>query len=175
MAFGPIEIQVGDRAYQVMIDRDEPGSDRFQLMYGERTRVLDVRDVQAGTLSLIEVGGGAESHVARITDIPRRGELDVHVNGAVVRVVVGRGRMVAGEGVGAGSTGPREIVAPMPGKIVRLLVSEGEVVTERQGLVVVEAMKMENELPAPNAGRVARVLVREGASVEAGKVLLVIE
>ena len=74
----------------------------------------------------------------------------------------------------AGSSGPRRIVAPMPGRIVKVLVKPGEAVAARQGLVVVEAMKMENELRAPGPGTVTEVKVTEGASVEANAVLVVI-
>jgi biotin carboxyl carrier protein len=63
----------------------------------------------------------------------------------------------------------------MPGKVVRLLVQPGDEVVERQGVIVVEAMKMENELRAPRAGKVVEVLINEGDSVETGKVLVVIE
>ena len=75
-------------------------------------------------------------------------------------------------GIGAG---PQQVTAPMPGKVVRLLVSAGDEVQLRQGLVVVEAMKMENELRAAKAGRVREVFVREGQSVEAGTPLVVVE
>jgi biotin carboxyl carrier protein len=63
----------------------------------------------------------------------------------------------------------------MPGKVVKVLVKPGDEVKARQGLVVVEAMKMENELRSPKDGRVAEVLVAEGASVEAGRLLVVVE
>ncbi|RPJ54475.1 MAG: hypothetical protein EHM24_31740 [Acidobacteria bacterium] len=63
----------------------------------------------------------------------------------------------------------------MPGKIVRVLVAPGDHVAARQGLVVVEAMKMENELRAPRAGRVKDVHVAEGALVESGRLLVVVE
>jgi biotin carboxyl carrier protein len=63
----------------------------------------------------------------------------------------------------------------MPGKVVRVLVAPGDEVASRQGLVVVEAMKMENELRAGRAGRVSEVLVVEGTSVEAGALLVVLE
>ncbi len=66
------------------------------------------------------------------------------------------------------------IVAPMPGRVVKVLVKAGDAVEARQGLVVVEAMKMENELRAPGAGTVTEVKVTEGASVEANAVLVVI-
>jgi len=63
----------------------------------------------------------------------------------------------------------------MPGKVVRVLVAAGDQVDVRQGVVVVEAMKMENELRAPRAGVVREVAVQEGASVEAGTTLVIIE
>ena len=74
-----------------------------------------------------------------------------------------------------GGAGPREIVAPMPGRIVKLLVGAGDRVAANQGLVVVEAMKMENELRAPREGVVVAVRVSEGMSVEANTVLVVVE
>jgi biotin carboxyl carrier protein len=66
-------------------------------------------------------------------------------------------------------------MAPMPGRVVRVLVAPGDEVAARQGLVVVEAMKMENELGSPKAGRVKDVQVSAGQSVDAGRVLVVIE
>jgi biotin carboxyl carrier protein len=63
----------------------------------------------------------------------------------------------------------------MPGKVARVLVSPGEVVEPRQGLVVIEAMKMENELRAARAGRVMTVRVVQGQSVEAGALLVSVE
>ena len=71
--------------------------------------------------------------------------------------------------------GPSRVVAPMPGKLVRVLVTPGQDVAAGEGLVVVEAMKMENELRAPKAGRVRDVPVREGQTVEAGALLVVVE
>ena len=70
--------------------------------------------------------------------------------------------------------GPQRIDAPMPGKIVRVLVKEGDTVTEGQGLVVVEAMKMENELESPKAGVVRELHAQEGQPVEAGAKLAVV-
>ncbi|HSB13592.1 MAG TPA: acetyl-CoA carboxylase biotin carboxyl carrier protein subunit, partial [Bryobacteraceae bacterium] len=65
--------------------------------------------------------------------------------------------------------------APMPGKVVRVLAAEGDLVEAGQGLLVVEAMKMQNEVKAPKAGRVAALAAREGGTVAAGDVLAVIE
>jgi biotin carboxyl carrier protein len=71
--------------------------------------------------------------------------------------------------------GPARIVAPMPGKLVRVLVAAGQAVEAGQGLVIIEAMKMENELRAPRAGRVKDVPVRDGQAVDAGALLVVLE
>jgi biotin carboxyl carrier protein len=70
--------------------------------------------------------------------------------------------------------GPARLTAPMPGRIVRVLSEAGACVTAGQGLVVIEAMKMENELRAPRSGRLLELLVREGQAVEAGALLAVV-
>ena len=72
----------------------------------------------------------------------------------------------------AGASGPAPLVAPMPGLVVRVEVAEGDVVASGQALVVMEAMKMENELRAPTAGTVRRVVVAPGTAVEKGAVLI---
>jgi biotin carboxyl carrier protein len=77
------------------------------------------------------------------------------------------------------STGSQEgrqnIAAQMPGKVVRVLVAKGDAVKKGQGLIVVEAMKMQNELKSPKAGVVAEVKAADGATVAAGEILVVIE
>jgi pyruvate carboxylase subunit B len=75
-------------------------------------------------------------------------------------------------GVGAGPAGPRPIVAPMPGMVLRVEVREGDHVQVGQGVVIVEAMKMENELKAAASGIVTRVHIEEGQPVEKDQVLV---
>jgi biotin carboxyl carrier protein len=72
-------------------------------------------------------------------------------------------------------SGPQRVVAPMPGKIVRVLVHNGQAVVTRQPIVVVEAMKMENELRAGRDGTVAEIHAQEGQSVDAGALLVIIQ
>jgi len=81
-----------------------------------------------------------------------------------------RGRRRVGD-----EQGPKKIVAPMPGKVVRLLVGEGEEVESGAGIAVVEAMKMQNEIKSPKKGTVQKILVLEGAAVNAGDVLAIVE
>ena len=71
--------------------------------------------------------------------------------------------------------GPRKLTAPMPGKIVRVLVSEGAEIEAGAGVLVVEAMKMQNELKSPKKGTIQKILVSEGAAVNAGDVLAIVE
>jgi biotin carboxyl carrier protein len=75
---------------------------------------------------------------------------------------------------GVEAEGRQQIVAPMPGKVVHLLVKAGDQVEAGQGLVVVEAMKMQNEIRSPKSGTVERILAREGQPVNAGEVLCVV-
>jgi biotin carboxyl carrier protein len=81
-----------------------------------------------------------------------------------------RGRTRAGD-----DHGPRKITAPMPGKVVRLLVREGEEVEPGRGVAVVEAMKMQNEIKSPKKGTIQKILVGEGAAVNAGDILAIVE
>jgi biotin carboxyl carrier protein len=74
-----------------------------------------------------------------------------------------------------GRGGPRQITAPMPGKVIRILVTEGQQIEAGQGLIVVEAMKMQNEIKSQAAGTVQKVVAREGQPVTAGETLLIIE
>jgi biotin carboxyl carrier protein len=81
-----------------------------------------------------------------------------------------RGRARAGDDRGA-----MKIVAPMPGKVVRVLAREGDEVEAGAGVAVVEAMKMQNEIKSPKKGSIQKILVREGAAVNAGDVLAIVE
>jgi biotin carboxyl carrier protein len=111
------------------------------------------------------------------------GPLSVHVGNSPVAVTLnGRRRRKAdgshggaardATGGAAGEISARRVVAPMPGKVIRVLVAVGDEVTVRQPLIVVEAMKMENELRAGRDGHVTAIHVREGGSVDAGALLI---
>ena len=164
---------------------------RFEVETGARRRTIEVRRSEDGWAASIDgrevrvdfvrvgdrwsmLAGGSSYDVA--IESRRQGRHIVHVDGHVVPVTVhvpGRGRAGA-DADASGAKGPATIVAPMPGRVVKVLVAPGDAVQARQGLVVVEAMKMENELRAPRAGTVAEVRVREGAPVDANVVLVVI-
>ena len=130
----------------------------------------DASLVRAGNAwSLIVRGRSYEVSFAE----PRGGELIVYVNGVAVPAAMRRRGLPAV--ARSAEAGPATITAPMPGRIVKVLVKKGDRVAARQGLVVVEAMKMENELRSPRDGVVTDVRAAEGASVEARAVLVVVE
>lgn len=78
-------------------------------------------------------------------------------------------------GGAAGASGPRAVKAPMPGRVVRVLVGIGDEVLDQQGVVVIEAMKMQNELKSPKAGRVSRISTTVGETVQQGDILVTVE
>src|SRR5205823_3265962 len=109
----------------------------------------------------------------------RSPDLVVHVRDASIAVTLldARRKLLAQAAARAGAPaeGPQSVRSPMPGKVVKVLVQPGDVVQAGAGVVVVEAMKMENELKAPRGGTVKQVRVREGQAVESGEELAQIE
>jgi biotin carboxyl carrier protein len=173
------DIEAGGRLRHVSVARSGDG---FAVRVDDRLHFVDAERIDALTLSLIvdsRVPEGSSRGLRRAYD-------------AVVPPGAGRGRAVVRIGAvpvplsfdarrrpdrasGDARSGPPGIVAPMPGKIVRILVELGQAVAARQPVVVVEAMKMENALRADRDGTVAEIHVREGMSVEAGALLVVIQ
>ncbi len=184
------EVAVGDRVRTVSVVRK--GAVLHVLLDG-RSHIVDARRISDGALSLL-VQSPSDPQPVRSFDaafgvppVARRsngeggGDFDVHVAGRTIAVQVRPSTSMTRRGAssslrtGQAGSGLQPVTAPMPGKIVRVLVKAGDQVTAKQGLVVVEAMKMENELRAARDGRVRDVSVIEGQSVDAGAVLLVVE
>jgi biotin carboxyl carrier protein len=168
------EIEVDGQTRAVSIER--AGTGRYRILIDGRALVVDAARIGEFGLSLIlDVESGASREVY-VAPAGTPGEVLVALDGRVVGVGVNGRRTRRGAGDAAGAAaGEQRVVAPMPGRVVKVLVGPGDQVTPRQGVVVVEAMKMENELRASRPGRVREVSVSPGASVEAGRVLVVIE
>ena len=113
---------------------------------------------------------GGRSYAAKVL-----GDGEVSVNGRVFRVQAFDPREPRGRRAGGEPPGPHVIASSMPGRVVRVLVTPGQQVAAGERLIVVEAMKMQNEMKAPRAGRVASVKAEAGATVSAGDILVVIE
>ena len=169
------EIDVNGRTRSVSIERTG-NHDRFRVTVDGKTTLVDVQRSSDYGLSLLFPENGQDG--VRISLAPGivPGELLAYLAGRTAPVIVnGRRTGRAGADTGAGADGEQKITAPMPGRVVRVLVAPGDDVEARQPVVVVEAMKMENELRSPKAGRIKDVAVSPGASVEAGRVLVVVE
>lgn len=165
------EVEVGGRVRNVTVART---GDTFAVAIDGRTRQVDVARIDAHSLSLIvdsvrlkDITISPEAGANRLTVLVGTTPVSVALNSRV------RGR--ASDGDGAAGSGPQRVIAPMPGKIVRILVRAGETVRARQPVIVVEAMKMENELGAGRDGTVAEIHTAEGVSVDAGALLIVIQ
>ena len=181
------DVDIAGRTRHVVVHRED-GAFRVEID-GRPSFVVDAVRIDAQVLSLIIKTGGAAANIAggtvamasfevAVAPDAASGDLIVRVGSTPVRVGLNSRRRFGRGGEdadGAAATGPQRVTAPMPGKIVRVLVKMGDDVAARQPLVVVEAMKMENELRAGREGTVADVHAQEGQSVEAGALLVVIQ
>ena len=135
---------------------------------GHGTAAGEAAPTQSHEVSIVE--RAADDLIARVNgrDVP------VRVASRDARHHGGSAQPRAGGRTDVASAGSHRVVAPMPGRIAKVLVKVGDRVAARQGLVVVEAMKMENELRSPGEGVVTEVTVREGTLVQANAVLVVV-
>ena len=168
------EVDLKGRTRTVSIERT--GQGRFRVSLDGQTHEVDAARVGVYGISMIVDGERGISREVQVTPSGQRGELLITLDGRSVPATInGRRTGRAAVDGGSGADGEQAVVAPMPGRVVRLLVNPGDSVEARQGVVVVEAMKMENELRSPKTGRVKTISVTPGTSVEAGRVLLVVE
>ncbi len=162
-----LEVQISGRTRTVEIER---AGERLQFTLDGWAIGADAVEVAAGTYSILLGGQCFEVRVQPVSD-----GLRVHASGLEFPAQVLDPRAWRGKRGGVvEAQGRQQITAPMPGKVVRVLVKAGDAVEAGQGLLVVEAMKMQNEVRAPKTGTVERLLVIEGQAVNAGEVLAVV-
>jgi len=170
--------QTGRHQISIQSSSDgQSGREKLQFAIDGQPLQADWAEISPGAYSILIEG---QSYEVRVSPAPPSlpgqpdtwvvtiAEYDFHV-----QVGDPRARRFAGQAVA--HDGPLDVLAPMPGKIVRVLVSRDQEVAEGQGLVVIEAMKMQNELRAPRPGRITEVHVQEGVGIEAGARLLRLE
>ena len=190
-----VHVEAAGRTRAVEVRRNNGG---FTVVLDGHEHTADVKEL-GGNWSLLigpppdfakatsgKEGGPYDSYEVAFVEGPD-GAMMVHVDGQPVPVSVAPLRPAWGArgrgpsttlGAGAatpGTAGPHRVAASMPGKIVKVLVKPGDAVAARQGVVIVEAMKMENELRSQKSGTVSEVRVKEGDSVEAGAILVIVE
>ena len=163
----------------------------YEVMVDGKPYRLELDKVDSGWQCRLD---GKEVHVDAV--LPRRDVLSLLVDGKAFEIKreqtaqdlhmwVGSSRYAvelrdprslrSRKGSAQDEKGPRKIVAPMPGRVVRLLVSEQAQVEAGQGIVVVEAMKMQNEIKSPKSGVIKKIVAAAGAAVNAGDVLAIVE
>ena len=162
-----LNVKIGGRDRTVEIDSR---GERVHFVIDDREVPADLVEAQPGIYSVLIGGQAFEASVA--------------TDSASSRVIIGGRefpfeiadprRWNRGRRGMAGAEGKQSIAAPMPGKVVRLLIKNGDSVEIGQGLIVVEAMKMQNEIKSPKAGKIERLDVKEGQAVNAGDILAVI-
>ena len=153
----------------VEIDLNRRGSGIVEAQIGERRYVLEARAVQPGFYWL-----NWENRSVEVVVTEKNGSYLVMVGGRQVVVELDDLRTALRHSH-QGQAGPTQIRAPMPGKIIRVLVEEGAEVEANQGILVMEAMKMQNEIKSPKKGIVKSIAVKAGAAVNSGDVLATVE
>ena len=172
------EVSLGERVRKIEVERASASSaeraasgTNWRLRIDGRELPVNCVSIGSDSLSLIVNGDAFEARIEGAED-----GLKVLINGKVFECSVRDPRSLRSrKRAGQHESGEHKLTASMPGKVVRVLAHAGEAVVAGQGIVVIEAMKMQNEVRTPKAGIVKSMIVREGASVNAGEVLAVLE
>ena len=164
-----LEGRSGTRQHVVELERE--GENFVVVLDGQRVDA-DIIKVAASSVSILLDGQSFEVHVTPTLDGKLKLQSGPHEFAAEVQDPrAWRGRKHGG----LEAEGRQQVLAPMPGKVIRLLVQEGEAVQAGQGLIVIEAMKMQNEIRSPKSGKVERLLTKEGQTVNVGEILAWVE
>ena len=180
------EVSIGGRSHQIELERassassartqDQPIASRSNEVHCNLR--LDGRKIQASYapvgsdgLSLIVNGESFDVKRERIAE-----GLRIFVRGKAYECSVRDPRSLrTRKRAGLADAGEQKLTASMPGKVIRIIASVGDQITTGQGILVIEAMKMQNEVRSPKEGQLKKLLVGEGANVVAGEVLAIIE
>lgn len=161
------DVTINGRNYRVELDRADG---RWSCRVDRRDLETDAILVRADVLSLRIDNAAYEIKLERFAN-----DLRLWVGSMPFAVDIRDPRSLRGRARAVDDHGPKKITAAMPGKVVRLLVREGDEVESGRGIAVVEAMKMQNELKSPKKGIVRKFLVDEGDTVNAGEVLAIVD
>jgi biotin carboxyl carrier protein len=158
----------GEKIRVIELQRD---ADAWQVTLDGKSVAVDAVEIAPNILSILFEGQSFEISVTPSPD----GKLKLQTGSHEFTAEVIDPRGWSGRRHGSvEAEGRQQIVAPMPGKVVRMLVKAGDHVEAGQGLLVVEAMKMQNEIRSPKSGTIERVLAKEGQPVNAGEILCVV-
>ena len=161
---------IGERDVKVSVE--ELGGSNYKVTFDGVEHVVDAQLITGNLWSVLYGNGSFEVDVTRL---PAE-EYEVLIKGDCHKfTLMNEQRRAMLRAGGKGSAGKAMLTSPMPGKVVKLLVEEGQEVAAGQGVIVVEAMKMENELKSALPGKVKEIFVEEGQVVESGAKLLLVE
>lgn len=163
--------EIGGERLEIHIERD---GDRLTAIVDGREHVLEVSQPEAGIYLFKKDGRVYEARVGDVSTSGNARKVKIRDNEFDIRITDPRKLRSAGTDHGH-ADGVAAVKTAMPGKVVRLLLSTGDIVEKGQGIVVVEAMKMQNELKSPKDGTVKEIRINEGQTVSAGDILAVIE
>jgi len=159
---------------EVPVEISELSPGHYRIVIDERVYDIDAQFISETTLSIINDNYSHRIDTEENTDggfnLRAMGQI-LHVEMLDMRAL----RLRHAQEATANFDGPLNINSPMPGKVVQVLVQEGQEVAEGDGLLIIEAMKMENELRAPKSGVVKTIQASEGNTVESGSLLCVVE
>lgn len=163
-------VEVDGQTYALDLRRS--GSDCAYTLSGLSTVTgsASVIEVMPGVFSVLLGSRSLTVHI-----VPDREDVQVWIGNERRLISLADARDRAPKSKRVSAAGPVEVRAQMPGKVIRVLVAPGDAVENGQGLIVVEAMKMQNEMKSPKAGTVKKIHAEEGATVAAGQALILIE
>jgi len=161
------DVTIDGKRYRLELNRADG---RWSCRLDGREIEVDAVLARPDVLSLRIAGQAYEVKCERVAS-----DLHLWVGSERFAVEVRDPRSLRGRARTVEDPGPRKLTAPMPGKVVRVLASQGSAVEAGAGVVVVEAMKMQNEIKSPKKGTIQKILVSEGAAVNAGEVLAIVE
>jgi biotin carboxyl carrier protein len=166
--------EVDGQNYALRLERREGA--RIEAEIDGRRYELEARETEAGAFMLLVDGRVYECRANRAGTEASGATSEVHIGDKTFSVTLFDPKRLRGaRGAGAEASGRAHVKASMPGKVVRVLVSVGAHVEAGGGLIVVEAMKMQNELKSPKSGTVTEVRAEAGMTVNAGDVLVIVE
>lgn len=169
------EISVGGKTHKVEVEpaagSEKNGEVDYRIRLDGREIPVSCVPLSGGFLSLVVNGQSFAVQCERRADT-----LQVTIRGATYECTVSDPRSLrARKKLGVADSGEQKLTASMPGKVVRIIAAVGDQIKAGQGILVIEAMKMQNEVRSPKDGHLKKLLAREGANVIAGEVLAIIE
>jgi biotin carboxyl carrier protein len=161
------DVIINGENYRLELSRED---NRWSCRVDGRTVEVDAVQVRSDVLSL-RIGNLAyEVKCERVA-----GEIYLWVGSERFAAQIRDPRSLRGRSRAADDQGPKKLTAPMPGKVVRVLVTQGAEIEAGAGVLVVEAMKMQNEIKSPKKGTIQKIMVGEGTAVNSGDVLAIVE